>query len=87
MTATIMDALIIATMTDGSMATAMTLSALTSPIGRPESPLRLFSLLLSLFQPHPRTSAVLVDEPSILGTLFACNVRVTTGIGIAVLIF
>ena len=27
-----------------------------------------------------------IDEPSILDTLFACNVRVTTGIGIAVLI-
>jgi len=28
-----------------------------------------------------------IDEPSILGTLFACNVRVATGIGIAILIF
>ena len=42
-------------------------------------------LPLSLFQPHPRASAVLVDEtlPSMLGALFACNGRVATGTGIA----
>jgi len=44
-------------------------------------------VLVRLSKSHSRPAAVFIDEPSILGTLFACNVRVTTGIGIAVLIF